>query len=478
MNITLINPASKNVETSSLLGITAPPLGLAYLASTLEKDGHSVKIIDALALGTSLSSIEHEVKKDKPSIVGVTSTTPTIRDALMTVEAVKRACPNAVTVIGGPHVTFLPLETLKKCSQLDIVCVGEGENTIHELAQAVEDKAALSNVRGIVYRSGNHIAEAPPQPLINDLDSLPFPARHLLPMSRYTVLGKKATIGHVITSRGCPFNCIFCASSLLFGRKFRARSPRNVIDEIEQVVSDYSPDTLEFTDDLFTLDHKRVEAICDEMKTRGLDVPWACSSRVDTISRELLHKMKEAGCTFIYFGVESGSQRTLNQMRKGITIAKVEDAVKWAKKVGIETLASFIIGWPNETVDDIENTLTFARRLGTDYAQFSFATPYPGTELYNLAKKQKLLLTDNWSEYTAGRPIIYTGEYPAEELSKLLLHAYKSFYLSPKILLRNLTKGRVSLLLHAVQLTLRNKKKNQNEAEYAFQDKYDMVEAK
>jgi len=368
----------------------------------------------------------------------------------MTVETVKRACPNAVTIMGGPHVTFLPSETLMKCQQLDIVCVGEGERTIRELAQAVEGKASLSSVRGIVYRSGNRIAETLPQPLIDDLDSLPFPARHLLPMNRYTVLRKKATIGHVITSRGCPFNCIFCASSLLFGRKFRARSPRNVIDEVEEVVSDYNPDTLEFTDDLFTLDHRRVEAICDEMKNRRLDVPWACSSRVDTISRELLLKMREAGCVFIYFGVESGSQRTLNQMRKGITISQIENAVRWAKEIGIEALASFIIGWPGETIDDVENTLEFAKRLDTDYAQFSFATPYPGTELYNLAKNQKLLLTDNWSEYTAGRPVIYTGEYPVEDLPKLLLHAYKSFYLTPRMILRNLKKGRVSLLLASI----------------------------
>jgi anaerobic magnesium-protoporphyrin IX monomethyl ester cyclase len=368
----------------------------------------------------------------------------------MTIEAVKKACPDTVTIMGGPHVTFLPSETLMKCQQLDIVCVGEGERTICELAQAVEGKASLSSVRGIVYRSGNRVAETLPQPLIDDLDSLPFPARHLLPMNRYTVLRKKATIGHVITSRGCPFNCIFCASSLLFGRKFRARSARNVIDEVEEVVSDYSPDTLEFTDDLFTLDHRRVEGICDEMKNRRLDVPWACSSRVDTVSRELLLKMREAGCVFIYFGVESGSQRTLNQMRKGITISQIENAVRWAKEIGIETLASFIIGWPGETIDDVEDTLEFAKRLDVDYAQFSFATPYPGTELYNLAKNQKLLLTENWSEYTAGRPVIYTGEYPAEDLPKLLLHAYKSFYLTPRILLRNLKKGRVSLLLASI----------------------------
>jgi radical SAM superfamily enzyme YgiQ (UPF0313 family) len=454
MNVTLINPPAPHIETSSVLGITVPPLGLAYLAAVLEKEGHSVRIIDAQALGISQPQIKREIAKDQPDILGVTSTTASIWEALAIVKAARETCPGAITVLGGPHATFLPTEVLRKCPQLDVVCVGEGERTILELAQTIKRKETLSSVRGIVYRSGDQIVKTSPQPLIDDLDFLPFPARHLLPMNRYTILGEKAIIGHIMSSRGCPFNCTFCASSFLFGKKFRGRSPRNVVDEIEEVVSQYNPQSIEFSDDEFTLDRKRVEGICEEIKRRSLSIPWACSSRVDTISRELLRRMKEAGCTLIYYGVESGSQRILNLMRKGTTIKQAIDAIRWTKEVGIETLASYILGFPGETKKDIEKTITFAKKLNTDYAQFSLATPYPGTELYESAKKKGLLLTEDWTWYTAGKPIILTSDCTKEDLMRLLTKAYRSFYLSPGILLRHLRKRHLPLILRAIRSAL------------------------
>lgn len=454
MYVTLINPPAPHVEVFSVLGITVPPLGLAYLAAVLEEDGHLVRIIDAQALRIPLPQIKREIKRDEPDIVGVTSTTPTIREALAIVKAVKEACPDATTILGGPHATFLPAETLRECPQLDVVCVSEGERTMLELTRAIENKAGLARVRGIIYRCGDHIVKTSSQPLIEDLDSLPFPARHLLPMERYTVLGKKSIIVHLMTSRGCPYNCIFCGSSLLFGKRFRGRSPKNVVDEIEEVVSRYNPASIEFSDDEFTLDHKRVEGICDEIRRRGLNIPWACSSRVDTVSKELLRKMKKAGCFLIYYGVESGSQHILNLMRKGTRIRQAIEAIRWTKEVGIETLASYIIGFPGETKEDIEKTITFARKLNTDYAQFSLATPYPGTELYNSAKEKELLLNEDWSQYTAGKPIILNSECSKRDLIRLLTKAYKSFYLSPRILLHHLRKHRLSLILKAIQSTL------------------------
>lgn len=454
MKVSLVNPLAPQIESSVVLGITVPPLGLAYIAAVLEENGHAVRIIDAQALGISLPQIKREIEKDQPDVVGVTSTTPTVREALSTIRTAKEACPNAITVMGGPHVSFLPTETLQKCEQLDVACVGEGEQTMLELAQTIERRTSLSNVRGIVYRSGDHIVKTPPQPLIDDLDSLPFPARHLLPMDKYTILGKKSIIGHLITSRGCPFNCTFCASSLLFGKRFRGRSPKNVVDEIEQVVSEYNPGSIEFSDDEFTLDRKRAEGICDEIKRRGLSILWACSSRVDTVSRDLLRKMKEAGCFLIYYGVESGCQRILNLMRKGTRIKQVIDAIRWTKEVGIETLASYIIGFPGETKKEIEKTITFAKRLNTDYAQFSLATPYPGTELYDSAKEKSFLLTEDWSQYTAGKPIILNNDCSKEDLMRLLTKAYKSFYLSPRILLRHLRKRHLPLILRAIRSAL------------------------
>jgi anaerobic magnesium-protoporphyrin IX monomethyl ester cyclase len=295
-----------------------------------------------------------------------------------------------------------------------------------------------------------------PQPWIKDLDSLPFPARHLLPMDKYTILGKKSTIGNIISSRGCPFYCTFCESSLLFGRMFRARSPKNVVDEMKQLINEYHPKTIEFSDDLFTLNMKRTETICDEIRRRGLDIPWACSSRVDTVSRSLLRKMKKAGCILIYYGVESGSQRVLNLMRKHIKIEQIIKAIKWTKEVGIEILASFIIGFPGETREDMQKTIAFAKRLDVDYAQFSFATPYPGTELYQMAKEKGLLLTEDWSQYTAGKPVIAVDNSTKDDLTKLLKKAYQKFYLSPKLLLRHLSKRRFSLFFKVIQWSFQN----------------------
>ncbi|NIR86537.1 radical SAM protein [Candidatus Bathyarchaeota archaeon] len=455
MKIVLVNPPTPHIESFLVLGITVPPLGLAYLAAVLEAEGHSVKIIDASALGMSMFEIKREIERNQPEIVGVTSTTPTIREALATLRTVKDVCPDAVTVLGGPHISFLTVETMGKCAQLDVSCVGEGEMTMLDLVRAVKRKASLSDVRGIAYRSNGSVKKTQPRPPISDLDGLPFPARHLLPMDRYSILGKKSTIGNIITSRGCPYSCVFCESSLLFGRRFRARSPKNVVDEMEQVIAEYKPKTIEFSDDLFTLNRRRAEAICDEIKRRGLDIPWACSSRVDTISPKLLQKMKEAGCMLIYYGVESGSQRILNQMGKGISVKQVMDAVKRTREAGIETLASFILGFPGETMNDIAKTIAFAKKLDIEYAQFSFATPYPGTELYNIAKEKGLLITEDWSEYTAGKPIIATNGCTKKDLKRIFMRAYKSFYLSPRTWLLHLRKGRLSFFLQAVQLAFR-----------------------
>lgn len=438
MDILLINPPSPHIETNSVVGIKVPPLGLAYLAAVLEEKGHVVRIIDAHALDMSINHVAEEIDKAQPRVVGVTSTTPTNNEALSIVKATKEVCPDAFTVMGGPHVSFLPKETLRENEDLDAVVIGEGEKTILSLSKAIEKKESFSNIQGIAYRNKQIITRNPPRPLIRNLDELPFPARHLLPMDRYTILGKKATIAHLLSSRGCPFHCVFCASSLLFGKRFRGRSPKNVVDEMEEVVSKYSPVSIEFADDEFTLDLKRTEGICDEILERGLDTPWACSSRVDTISRPILKKMKRAGCTLIFYGIESGSQRMLDYMKKGTTLEQIEKAVKWTKQAGIETYGSFILGFPDETKEEMRQTIEFAKKLRLDYAQFSIATPYPGTEFYDEIEEEDMLQTKDWSKFTAGKPVFEGRTWTRNELQKIFTMAYIRFYLSPRIFIKNL----------------------------------------
>ncbi|MFX0196909.1 MAG: B12-binding domain-containing radical SAM protein [Candidatus Hodarchaeota archaeon] len=456
MEVILINPpiSVSNPEVVSVLEINTPPMGLASLAAPLEQTGYGVTIIDAPILELSFSQLEKQLAKKQPDVIGVTAMTPQIIDAFRTITIAKKVCPEAVTVLGGAHATFLPIKTLQSCSHLDVVCVGEGEQTLLELVQTVEKNGRVSKIRGIFYRDNGRLIENKRRPPVSNLDELPFPARHLLEMDKYRVLGKKIAIGAILTSRGCPFRCAFCSSNRIFGKKFRARSPENVIDEVEQVVSDYNPATIEFSDDLFTLNHKRVQIICEEYKKRGIDLPWACSSRVNTVSRPLLLEMKRAGCKLIFYGIESGTQRILNAMRKGITIRQIKKAIKWTNQARIDTYGAFILGWPGETIHEINQTITFAKKLDLDFSQFSIATPYPGTALYDMVKEEGLLTSEDWAQFTAGRPIFATNQFSEKDLRNLLHKAYRSFYLRSKFLIRQLRKHSVRSVLYLTRFLI------------------------
>lgn len=277
---------------------------------------------------------------------------------------------------------------------------------------------------------------------IEDLDSLPFPARHLLPMDKYKILGRKLTVIHVISSRGCPFQCTFCSSSALCGKRFRARSVENILDEIEEAAEKYKTRHIEFIDDTFTLNRRRIVEFCEEVKKRGLDISWCCSSRVDTIDEDLMKKMKEAGCFIIFFGVESASQRTLDLIGKGITVDRAVKAINWAKKAGIEVLASFVIGFPWETRRDMKETIRFAVKLKPDFAEFSVATPYPGTALYEMAEKEGLIEVRDWSKYTAIEPVMRGYNFTVKDVKRLIQFSYMRFYLSPGFIINQFKKRR------------------------------------
>ncbi|RLG92853.1 MAG: B12-binding domain-containing radical SAM protein [Candidatus Hecatellales archaeon] len=448
MKILLVNPPIPHeIELYSTAGIVAPPMGLTYLAAVLEKYGYHVEILDAPVLSLSHEQIEEEIKKREPDIVGITATTAMINSALQVAKTAKTVLPESIVVLGGIHVTFSYESIMRENPFVDIACIGEGEYTLLELVQTLEKEGDLKNVKGIVYRKNGELVKNQPRPLIENLDELPFPARHLLPMHKYKAFGENMILGTILTSRGCPFNCIFCSSSLLFGKKFRARSPKNVVDEVEQFQEAYKTRYVEFVDDTFTFDRKRAEAICKEIIDRKLDTRWVCSCRVDLIDKELMQTLKKAGCVMIYFGVESGVQRIINLMRKGIKLEQAERVMKWAREVGIETVASFVFGIPGETWEDAMQTIKFAKKLNPDYVQFSIATPFPGTELYQIAKREGLLLTEDWSKYTVLKPVMRTKELSVEQLQRLIKKAYFSFYLRPSVVFRYLKKGHFKELM-------------------------------
>jgi len=452
MKIMFVMPPSKSIIKSTL-GTSGLPLGLAYMAAVTEREGHKTKLIDALALDYTMADVGREVKKFNPDIVGITATTSTIYNAYDVAKTVKEINSECTTVIGGPHVTFMAKETLKECPQMDIVVRGEGEGTIKEIVKAAEKKSSLKKVKGITFRNNNRITETDDRPFIQNVDDIPFPAYHLLPMEKYrSPVGR---FGMVMTSRGCPFSCNFCSSSRLCGKVWRARSPGNIIKELRLLKEEYGITEIEFMDDTFTLDNKRAGDIADLIVKNKLDISWTCSSRVDTLTQKLAYKLKNAGCHTLYLGIESGSQKILNIIGKGITLEKSTRAVNITKRVKLNTLGSFILGIPGDTRETIEKTIRFARKLGTTFAQFTILTPYPGTKFFEEADKKGLILTKDWSKYTTLDPVLKIPGIPAKYLKRFLRKAYLNFYLRPKFIMEQIRYKNFHILKHALSVGIK-----------------------
>jgi len=450
MKVCLLSPPYRSA-VKSVVGVSSPPLGLAYLASVL-REKHEVKIVDSNAFNYNMEDVRMELKKFYPDVVGITSTTPSVPQAYKVAKIAKQVRDDCLVVLGGPHVSFLPVQTLKECEYVDVVVKGEGEATIKELIEAIERRKTLKDVKGITFRKGNRIVDNPARSFIRNIDEIPFPSRDLLPMDRYHAYGVRYAT--VITSRGCPFRCCFCVSSRLFGGCWRARSPENVLEEIKIIYDEYKTRNIEFMDDTFTLNQKRAEKICEGIIREGLDIAWGASSRVDTITRRLAEKMRKAGCWILFLGIESASQKILDWIGKKITIEQIRKAVKTIKRAGIEVLGSFIIGFPGETVNSVRQTISFAKKLDLDYAEFSILTPYPGTPIYEYAEKNDLLLTKDWSKYTALEPVMKIKNITAKQLKSLLQKAYVSFYLRPKIIWKWIKNKQFQYILNVLKAAI------------------------
>lgn len=430
MKVLLINPPYFNSKYK-FIGLVAPPLGIAYMAAVLEENNIDVEIIDAAALEMSWETLEAEIKRRSPGLVAVTALTPTIDKALETAELAKKICPQATVVMGGYHPTFNYHEMLAK-DYVDIVVMGEGEHTMLELVETLDEGGDLKNVKGIAYEGG----VTPPRPLINDLDELPFPARHLLPMDHYKILNMKLHTATMISGRGCPMQCSFCASAALHGNRLRMRSPENVVDEMEHLINDHNSGMIAFMDDTFTLKPSRVEEICDEIKRRNMDVYWGCTARADTLSEKLLRKLSDSGCITMFLGVESADQQQLDRVNKQMTIEKIRQAFKLSRENDIRTIASVVLGMPGDTKESIGRTIKFVRELNPSYALFSLATPYPGTRFYQEAVQDNLLKVKDWSKYTLLSPVLETVDCSLDELKKMQTKAFRQFYLRPIYLMR------------------------------------------
>ena len=401
MRVLLINPFYPISETPS------PPLGLAFLASALEAAGVEVKILDLVVYPYSPQILESILKDFKPQMVGATAVTMTFDNAIKVIKDVRAIDPNALTVMGGPHVTFCARNTLQEYPELDVIVLGEGETTIVELAQAVDRRHRWERIHGIAFRKDSVIFQTAARALVQDLNTLPVPARHLLALGRYRALGMPISM---TTSRGCPFKCIFCVGRKMVGAKVRYRNPVEVVDELEYL-STLNFNQINIADDLFTANKNHCLAVCDEILKRGLTIKWTSFARVDTVSEDLLKQMRAAGCRAVSFGIESANPDILKTIKKGITLQQVVEAVETCKRAGVIPHASFILGLPGETPDTIRETMEFGERLksvGLSYG-FHLLAPFPGTAVREHSHEYGIrILTNDWSEYHANRAIVET----------------------------------------------------------------------
>lgn len=423
MQVLLINPGILGRKPSLIV----PSLGLAYLASSLKKEGIEVKIIDALALNMDASEVALEVSRLKPRIIGVTTTTPVSNSAFELIRKIKPL--TEWIILGGAHPSAVGAEIFAECPEIDFGFQGEAEEHFPDLIKSLLSGENNPDCPGLIsrrfQRSGIYIS---------DLDKIPFPSWELLPMKLYRhPLSPGKRIATIISSRGCPYQCLFCDQSVC-GTRFRARSPENVVEEMEQLYHQWQVREFIFYDDLFTYQSKRVIEICKLMIERGLKVKWKCEGRVNLVNPEMLSWMKRAGCETIAYGIESAHQKSLDWLNKGVSVEQIEKAVALTKQAGLKVLGYFIFGIPIESYEEELETIEFALRLKLDYVQFASLSPFPGSRLFEIAKK------NGWyheakapgpEEYGERRPLLITDYWTQERLEQILKQAYLRFYFRP-----------------------------------------------
>lgn len=411
-----------------------PPLGLAYIAGTLMENGIDVSLVEARTKDLSCDDVIQEIEKAGPQFVGITAITARINSALYLARRVKKISPDIKVILGGPHIHF-EHKTVINDDSVDFCVRGEGEITCLNLINCVTKGGDLNSINGITFKRGNDTVVNPDRPFVKDLDAFAFPARNLLHNPAYRGLWTEGqAFSPVLSTRGCPYRCVFCAAPRIWGRKHRRRSVDNVLDELEQIYREFGVRYIRFLDDLLIVNKKWTIDLCRGMAERGLDdLTWACDGRVGLVSEELLKEMKKANCIVIFYGIEFGNQRILDLCQKGFTIEQVRETIDITSTVGISSYGYFMMGYPTETIETVEDTINLAKDLGLNYgldsAGFSIVTPFPGTPLYDYCKMNDMLTTSDWSQYSyqLGRGVIKLDNITFEELNNLYERAIGEF---------------------------------------------------
>ncbi|HDP25877.1 MAG TPA: radical SAM protein [Deltaproteobacteria bacterium] len=390
----------------------SPPLGLSYVAAACESAGAEVRIFDFIVSKYTPEKLASILDTFNPDVVGANSVTMNVLTAAGIIQAVKRHRPSIITMMGGPHVSFDIKGMLTTYPELDLIVVGEGEQTLLELIPLIQERSSWETVPGIAFRKDGEILITQARPLIHDLDAIPLPARHLLPLSRYQALGFPVSI---ITSRGCPNQCVFCLGRKMVGNRGRFRSAALVVDEIEQLVS-MGFSRINVADDLFTANKNRVRELCYEIRNRNVDFTWSAFARVNTVDLETLRIMRETGCDCVSFGIESGNIDMLKRARKGITLDQARAAVRACKEAGILPHASFMVGLPGESPETLKDTERFAHELNIAHG-YHLLAPFPGTTVYEEINRYDLdILSHDWDLYDANHAIVKTSKLSPEEM--------------------------------------------------------------
>ena len=447
MNVVFVNPSwiehSTEKEIKDIYS-ASPPLGILYMASYIRKFGHHPDLIDLSLFNISDDESVERIIKKKPDVVAFTATTPQINSAVRIIKKLGEISDVPV-VLGGSHATIMPDEMMREHKDIDYIVIGEGEKTILELMDAMERPTNPEDVAGIIFRQGDKIIKTAPRGFVEDLDTLPIPARDLLSSIndyKLTPLDFKRTpVTTMITSRGCPFHCLYCNKSI-FGNKYRTHSTRYVLDEMEHLIDKYKVKEIKIWDDVFTLNTKRTSEICTGIKDRDLDISWSCESRVDVVTKDILRQMKNSGCWLIDFGIESGNQNIINGINKGITLDQIRNAIRWSKDAGMFTRGYFIFGLPGETTETAKETVRFLKEIEPTFATFFIATPYPGTGLWDYVKNvEKFTLSEDWGSYSHidfSNPPYVTKTLTKGELNQIIKDAYRGFYFRPSFILKRM----------------------------------------
>ncbi len=428
------------------------PINLCYLAAAVRECGARPAIIDYEVVPFSTDAFRREVAAVGPSVIGFTAMTPSVDAVAEMAAAAKKTLPAVVTVLGGPHASILPVETLERYSQFDAMVMGEGETAFSELCGAVgSDGLSSREIASVIIRNGAELmgdSERRAAPL--DLSRLPLPARDLLDLGRY---GGAPTPGlpqkvfratQLFTSRGCPGKCTFCCSEHIFGRRVRHRPIGHILDEIRDCIGRFGFKHFTIDNDTFTDDRERVMEFCGAVG--GLGITWDCDTRVDRVDEELLRGMAKAGCVKVAFGVESGSPRVLKWIKKGITVEQIRDAFRWTRRAGMLSCGFFMIGnHPDEAEADIAETRRLIREIDPDLITIAISTPYPKTEFHRIMREAGLLEDLPWSDYGRsfqGEPVTRTKTISAARLKALQTKLLRGFYLRPSYILRRLSRVR------------------------------------